>query len=91
MSICLLSVYLGVQVQSLPACVLTEEILFPSVSDRGCIMKVLQMLDRVAHNLERQQELGLSCEPVILEGDKSQPVCFSVNDFQESLGYPDRP
>lgn len=84
----MLSVYRGVQVQSLPACVLTEEILSPSVSVRGCIMK---MLDHVAHDLERQQGLGLSYELVILERDKSWPVCSSVNHFQESHGHPDRP
>lgn len=54
-------------------------------------MKILQMLDYVAHSLERQQEPGLSCELVILEGDRSEPVCLCVTYFQESLGHPDRP
>lgn len=71
--------------------VLTKAILSPSASVRSCIMKILEMLGSLAHNLERQRELGLSCELVILEGDKSQPMCPSVNYFQESLGHPDRP
>lgn len=66
MSISLLSVYRGVQVQSLPARVLTEEILSPSVSVRGCIMK---MLDHVAHSLERQQGLD---SPVSWSSGKRQ-------------------
>lgn len=54
-------------------------------------MKILLMLNYVAHSLKRQQELGLSCGLVILEGDRSEPACLSVNYFQESLGHPDGP
>lgn len=53
-------------------------------------MQSLQMLECVAHNLEGQQEPELSREMVILEGDKSGPVCPSLKYFQESLGHPDR-
>lgn len=44
-------------------------------------MKIVLMLEYVAYNLERRQELGLPCELVILQGDKLGPVCPSVNHF----------
>lgn len=89
-SIGLLPVDLGVQVQSCPACVFAEEILSPSASVRGWIMKIFWMLDYIAHNLERRQEVGLTCELLLLQGDKSGPVCPAVNHFQKFLGHPDR-